>query len=196
MYTSQCGGLHGRLKVATDGTVFIPNNHCAGTGAVVVSADNGLTWAIRTVPGTVSNPNLQDPAVAVDNAGRAYFIISSATGTGSQAIVATSTDQGQTWQNTFDVGAVYGLSNIAYPAAVAGDAGRAAVAFYGSTTAGDESGHGFLGVWHLYVAETFDGVATWTPTQLTPNAPMQRGWIWMHGGVDNCRNLLRFFHVT
>src|SRR5260370_28774176 len=112
MYTSQCGGLHGRLKVATDGTVFVPNNNCGGTGAVVVSADNGLTWAIRTVPGTVSNPNLQDPAVAVDNAGRAYFIISRATRTGSQAIVPISTDPGQTSPNTLAVGVGYGLSTI------------------------------------------------------------------------------------
>jgi hypothetical protein len=196
MYTSQCGGLHGRLKVATDGTVFIPNNNCGGTGAVVVSADNGLTWAIRTVPGTVSNPNLQDPAVAIDNAGRTYFIISSATGTGSQAVVATSTDQGQTWQNTFDVGAAFGLSNIAYPAAIAGEAGRAAVAFYGTTTSGDESGTGFTGVWHLYVAETFDGGAHWTTVDATPNAPLQRGCIWMHGGVNICRNLLDFYDMT
>src|SRR5881409_3031331 len=46
-YTSQCGGLHGHVKVAPDGTVHLPNNSCAGTGAVVVSEDNGLTWSVR-----------------------------------------------------------------------------------------------------------------------------------------------------
>jgi BNR repeat-like domain/Dockerin type I domain len=196
MYTSQCGGLHGRLKVAPDGTVYIPNNDCGGAGAVVVSQDNGLTWAIRPVPNTIANPNLQDPAVAIDAAGRAYFVMASASGGNSQAVVATSDDQGQTWQNTFDVGASFGLQNIAYPAAIAGDAGRAAVAFYGSTTGGGESSTNFHGVWHLYVAETFDGGATWTTTDLTPNAPMQRGCIWMQGGADICRNLLDFFDMT
>ncbi len=196
MYTTECSALHGHPKVAPDGTVYIPNNKCGGTGGVVVSTDNGIMWVVHSVPNTVSNPNIQDPAVAVDNAGRVYFVIASATGTGSQAIVATSTDQGQNWQNTFDVGAAYGLSNIAFPAAVAGDAGRAAVAFYGSTTSGDESGNDFTGIWHLYVAETFDGGATWTTVDATPNAPIQRGCIWMHGGVDICRNLLDFFDMT
>jgi hypothetical protein len=202
MYTSQCGGIHGHIKaeestVATNGTVYVPNNDCGGQGAVIVSADNGLTWNIRPVPGTVSGQS--DPAVAIDRAGRAYFVQSSATGNGSQAIVATSTDQGQTWQNVFDVGAVYGLANVTYPAAIAGDSGRAAVAFYGSTTPGDLSANGatgFAGLWHLYVAETFDGGATWTTVDATPNAPIQRGCIWTGGGVDICRNLLDFFDMT
>jgi hypothetical protein len=202
MYTTECGGLHGHVKVeestaATNGTVYLPNNDCGGQGAVIVSADNGLTWTIRPVPNTVSGQS--DPAVAIDRAGRAYFIISSSAGNGSQAIVATSTDQGQTWQNTFDVGAAFGLANITYPAAIAGDAGRAAIAFYGSTTGGNQSqdgANGFAGVWHLYVAETFDGGATWTTVDATPNAPMQRGCIWTGGGVDICRNLLDFFDMT
>jgi hypothetical protein len=201
-----CGGLHGHVKVTPDtpatetsgqaGTVYLPFNGCNGTGAVIVSADNGATWTPRPVPNTVSNPNLQDPAVAIDRGGRAYFVMASATGNGSQAIVATSTDQGQSWQNTFDVGAAFSLANIAFPAAVAGDAGRAAVAFYGSTTGGDESGHGFAGLWHLYIAETFDGGASWRTVDATPNAPLQRGCIWMHGGVDICRNLLDFMDMT
>ena len=201
-----CGGLHGHVKVTPDtaqtetsgqaGTVYLPFNGCNGTGAVIVSTDNGATWTPRPVPNTVSNPNLQDPAVAIDRAGRAYFVMASATGNGSQAIVATSDNQGQTWQNTFDVGAAFGLANIAFPEAVAGDAGRAAVAFYGSTAGGDESGHGFAGLWHLYIAETFDGGAHWTTVDATPSAPLQRGCIWMHGGVDICRNLLDFMDMT
>src|SRR6266516_6220021 len=119
----------------------------------------------------------------------------SATG-GSNAVVATSTDRGQTWQNIYDVGAVYGLKNIAFPAAVAGGAGRAAVAFYGSTTSGDGSANNFAGGWHLYVANTFDGGLHWITTDVTPKDPMQRGCIWMHGGADICRNLLDFFDMT
>src|SRR5213080_3827470 len=204
-YTSQCGGLHGHVKVAPDGTVYLPNNSCGGTGAVVVSEDNGLTWNIRPVENATSqtraNSNLQDPAVGIDSNGRVYFAMSSSTVAGSptggsSAIVATSTDRGQTWQNIFDVGAVYGLKNIAFPAAVAGDAGRASVAFYGSTTSGDGSANSFNGVWHLYVANTFDGGRTWTTTDATPNDTLQRGCIWSHGGADICRNLLDFFDMT
>jgi hypothetical protein len=194
--TSACGGLHGHIKVAPDGTVFIPNNSCSGQGAVLVSEDNGITWNIRSVPGTTSNPNFQDPQVGIDNNGRVYFVMSSATSTGSQAVVATSDDHGVTWKNVFDVGAVYKLRNVFYPAAVAADAGRAAVAFYGSTTGGDGSANSFNGVWHLYVANTFDGGKTWTTTDATPADPLQRGCIWAHGGADICRNLLDFFDMT
>jgi len=204
-YTTQCGGLHGHVKVAPDGTVYLPNNSCGGTGAVVVSEDNGLTWSIRPVQNAVSqtraNSNLQDPAAAIDSNGRVYFAMSSSTVAGSatggsNAVVATSNDHGQTWQNIYDVGAAYSLKNIAFPAAVAGGAGRAAVAFYGSTTSGDGSANNFTGVWHLYVANTFDGGLHWTTTDATPNDPMQRGCIWSHGGADICRNLLDFFDMT
>src|SRR5438876_327127 len=114
----------------------------------------------------------------------------------SATAVATSDDHGSTWQNIFDVSAVYGLKNIRYPAAVAGDAGRAAVAFYGSTTIGDANSSSFNGVWHLYIAHTFDGGKTWTTSDATPNAPMQRGNIWTNGGANIGRNLLDFFDVT
>ena len=212
-YTSgECGGLHGHVKVGPDGTVYLPNNSCRGvtgnafqTGAVVVSEDNGITWNVRTVENstlsTRANANLQDPAVAIDNSGRLYFGMSSsnveftAIG-GSTAAVATSTDHGQTWQSIYDVGAALGLKNIAYPAATAGDDGRAAIAFYGSTTSGDDSANTFTGIWHLYVASTLDGGNTWRTVDVTPNAPMQRGCIWMHGGADICRNLLDFFDMT
>ncbi len=194
--TSACGGLHGHIKVAPDGTVFIPNNSCSGEGAVLVSEDNGITWSIRTVPGTTTNPAFQDPQVGIDDGGRVYFVMSSATSTGSQAVVAVSDDHGATWRNVYDVGAAYKLRNVFYPAAVAADAGRAAVAFYGSTTGGDGSANSFSGVWHLYVANTFDGGQTWTTTDVTPNDPMQRGGIWAHGQADISRNLLDFFDMT
>jgi len=196
-YTSQCGGLHGHVKVAPDGTVYLPNNNCGGHGAVVVSEDNGLTWQIRPVQNasaqTVANANLQDPAVGIDTSGRVYFAM--ANGNGS-AVVATSTDHGQTWQHIYNVGAIYAIKNTFYPAAVAGDAGRGSVAFYGSTTGGNGSANSFNGIWHLYAANTFDGGKTWTTTDVTPTDPMQRGCIWAHGGADICRNLLDFFDMT
>src|SRR5437899_5320602 len=110
----------------------------------------------------------------------------SAPGTGAQAVVGTSDYHGATWNNVYDVGAAYKLQNVFYPAAVAADGGRAAVAFYGSTTGGDGSANSFNGVWHLYVANTFYGGQTWTTTDVTSNDPMQRGCIWWQGGGDSC----------
>ena len=192
-----CGGLHGHVKVAPDGTVYVPFNQCDGVGSVLVSADNGITWNVRHVQnGTVSaapSASFQDPAVAVDAANKAYFIIAN---NDTQAAVLTSTDAGMTWQNLGNVSDVYGLQNIRYPAAIAGEGGKAAVAFYGTTTAGDALQGSFVGVWHLYVAHTFDGGVHWTTTDATPKAPMQRGCIWAKGGANICRNLLDFFDMT
>ena len=191
-----CGGLHGHVKVAPDGTVYVPNRACGTNSAVVVSQDNGLTWAIHTVQSaSVTNTAAtDDPAVGIDNNGVVYFLGAL---NGTAAMVATSSDQGQTWSNIYDVGAIYGVNNVAFPAAVAGDASRAAVAFYGATGGtGDSSADGFTGIWRLYVAHTFDGGAHWTTTDATPTLPMQRMGLLRGGGGPMDRNLLDFFDIT
>jgi hypothetical protein len=193
-----CTGLHGHVKVSPkDGTVYVPFNTCDGAGSVAESEDNGITWTVRHVQNgvvsTAPSASFQDPAVSIDANGRVYFAIAN---NDTQAVVATSDDHGQTWKNLFSVSDVYGLKNVRYPAATAGDMNRAAVAFYGTTTAGDALQPTFAGVWHLYVASTFDGGKHWTTTDATPNAPMQRGCIWAKGGANICRNLLDFFDMT
>jgi hypothetical protein len=202
-----CGGLHGHVKVTPDtpateangqvGTVYVPNRTCGGVNAdVVVSTDNGATWTVRPVQNS-SFPNTaatDDPAIGIDNNGLVYYL---GAVNGTAAMVATSSDQGQTWSHIYDVGAIYGVNNVAFPAAVAGDAGRAAVAFYGATGGiGDSSSDGFTGVWHLYVAHTFDSGAHWTTTDATPTLPMQRMGLLRGGGGPVDRNLLDFFDVT
>src|SRR2546429_3262706 len=57
---------------------------------------------------------------------------------------------------------------------------------------GDDQSDTFTGVWHLYVAATYDGGATWNTVDATPNDPVQRGCIWLSGGSNPCRNLLDF----
>jgi hypothetical protein len=203
MYTvSTCNGLHGHIKVAPDGTVYVPNRACGndpilngGTTAVVVSADNGITWTVKPVQnGSVPNtPATDDPGVGIDASGTVYCLFAL---NGTNAAVGMSTDQGTTWKNIFDVGAGLGLTNVAFPAAAGGDAGRAAVAFYGSKAgAGDSNADGYTGVWHLYVAETFDGGDHWTTTDATPTLPMQRMGLLRGGGGPMDRNLLDFFDL-
>jgi hypothetical protein len=192
-----CGGLHGHVKVSPkDGTVYVPNRDCAGQSAAVVSQDNGITWSVRPVQ-SAAVPNTSasdDPAIGIDSNGRVYFAFAN---NGTAAAVATSDDFGVTWHNIFNVSSVFGLKNIAFPAAVAGSAGRAAVAFYGSTTGvGDSNLGDFTGIWHLYVAHTFNGGATWTTSDLTPTLPMQRGGLLRGGDAYITRNLLDFFDVT
>ena len=115
--------------------------------------------------------------------------------------MAVSEDKGKTWKNIYDVGAAFGVHNVAFPTATAGDAGRAAVAFYGSTTpngttTGNSNDTTFTGVWHLYIAHTFNGGNTWTTSDATPKMPMQRGGLLRGGGGDVVRNLADFFDMT
>src|SRR5262249_5771911 len=83
-----CGGLHGHVKIAPDGTVYVPNRGCGAQAAVVVSTDNGATWTVRPVQsGAVSETaDLDDPAVGIDDNGVVYFLGAL---NGTAAMVAT-----------------------------------------------------------------------------------------------------------
>ncbi|HEX8474825.1 MAG TPA: sialidase family protein [Pyrinomonadaceae bacterium] len=192
---TQCGGLHGHIKVAPDGTVYVPNKSCGGKQGVVVSTDNGLTWKIRTVPGSTAGKT--DPSVGIGANNTVY--IGYADGNGHPK-VAVSRDRGATWTNTQDVGTAFGIQQTVFPAMVAGDDDRASFVFIGTPTGGDgtSTDTNFAGVWHLYVATTFDGGQTWTTVDATPNDPVQRGVICTNGTTcpSGTRNLLDFNDAT
>ena len=189
-YTDQCGGLHGHVKVGSDGTVYLPNRGCGTQQAVVVSEDNGLTWNIRRIPGSSSGTS--DPSVGTGSGGRIYFGYADGD---TKAGITTSTDQGRTWTQSLDVGAQFGINNVVFPSVVAGDNDRAAFAFLGTPTAGGLQAPRFTGIWHLYIATTYDGGATWTTVDATPNDAVQRGCVWLAGGANVCRNMLDFMDV-
>jgi len=188
-----CGGLHGHVKVAPDGTVYVPNKGCNGNQAVVASEDNGTTWQVRRNP--ASTPGDSDPAIGIGAAGTIYLGYHDSSGAPRAAV---SRDKGRTWQHDQNVGAALGIANIVFPAVVAGDDDRAAFAFLGTTTPGNyQDAESFHGVWHLYVATTYDGGLSWVTADATPDDPVQRGSICTGGttcGED--RNLLDFMDVT
>jgi hypothetical protein len=191
---TQCGGLHGHVKVdPSSGTVYVPNKGCGAGQAVAVSEDNGLHWTVRPVPG--STPGDSDPSVGIGANGTVYFGYQAADG---HARVAVSHDHGQTWVDGQDVGAQLGVQNTAFPAMVSGDDDRAAFAFLGSTTGGNyQDAATFHGDWHLYVATTLDGGRSWKTADATPTDPVQRGSICTGGTTcGNDRNLLDFMDVT
>jgi hypothetical protein len=188
-----CGGLHGHVAVGPDGTTYVPNHTCGSTSAAAVSTNNGLSWSVKPVPGTT--PSDADPSVAVGSNNTAYFAYVGADG---KPGVAVSRNHGTTWTTPSILGGEFGIKNAVFPAAVAGDDNRAAVAFLGTPTGGDyqDAAH-FKGVWHVYVATTYDGGATWQTVDATPTDPVQRGSICTGGttcGSD--RNLLDFIGVT
>jgi hypothetical protein len=187
---TQCSGLHGHIKVGPDGTAYVPNKNCNGKAGVAVSTNNGLTWTVRTVPGSTAGSS--DPSVGIGADGTLYLGWSNGDG---HAYVAVSPTQGATWSSIQDVGASLGIQNIAFPAVVAGDGDRAAFAFLGTTAGGAATGDdpSFPAVWHLYVAHTYSRGATWTTTDLTPADPVQRGTICTSGTTcGTTRNLLDF----
>jgi hypothetical protein len=191
---TQCSGLHGHVKVAPDGTAYVPNKSCNGKAGVAVSTDNGLTWTVRTVPGSTAGSS--DPAVGIGADGTLYLGWSNGDG---HAYVAVSNSQGATWSSITDVGAPLGIQNIAFPAAVAGDGDRAAFAFLGTTAGGAATGDdpAFPAVWDLYVAHTYDGGSTWQTVDVTPADPVQRGTICTSGTTcGTTRNLLDFIGIT
>ena len=187
-----CGGLHGHVKVAPDGTVYLPNKGCGDNQAVVVSEDAGMTWSVRRNP--LSTAGGSDPSVGIGAAGTVYMGYQAADGT---ARTAVSRDKGVTWTNDQNVGEQLGIKSAVFPTVVAGDDNRSSFAFLGTTTAGNFEDKAFAGVWHLYVSTTYDGGRTWTTVDATPTDPVQRGSICIGGttcGQD--RNLLDFIDVT
>ena len=211
MFTaSDCAGLHGHLKVAEDGTAIVPDKACQQAGVpfvfgghptVVVSEDNGATWNVRVVPNADSSAGVDDPSVGIswcppgvacDKAERSKHIYLGFMYTDGRPGVAVSSNKGVSWDRVVDLGAISGIKHIAFPAMAVGDPDRAAFAFLGTTTEGNYSAPEFPGIWHLYIAQTFDHGQTWTVQNVSPEGPIQRGGVC---GDGTCRNLLDFMDI-
>lgn len=210
----QCGGLHGHIKVAPDGTVYLPNKGCTGKSGMAVSTDNGLTWEVRVVPDSTEGET--DPSVGIGAGGRVYFAY---TDSNNRPFVSVSDDSGQTWGISLNLGqgVTPAITAAVFPHAVAGDNDRAAVFFLGTNSTdtldpvGDDNGGAgpnYAGTWYPYVAITCDGGKSWSVTKadnnpLDPGAPnpVQQGVICTGGtlcpeGPPDTRNLLDFNEMT
>lgn len=215
----------------------IPFHETGGKQAAIVSEDNGITWNIRPIPDSSTHGNgsadntiigTRDPSVSIDADGTVYFVYQAEdrlTGNldgkdlagDTHPKVAVSHDRGLHWDPSIDVGATVingnPIKNATFVTATAGSSGRAAVAFFGTETGGNNwpCGAGddcslnvqgeatginaralFPGVWYLYISTTFDGGKTWTTQNVTPGDPIQRGGIC---GGSTCRNLLDFMDI-
>jgi hypothetical protein len=168
----------------------------------------------------VENPDESDPSVGITKqSGWLYYGWENGhnptdlkNGDETQAMVSVSKDHGTTWSPPTDVSSSSGLHNVQFPEVIAGDDNRAAFAFLGTTTIGDDQTNAFTNMvpkpfWHLYVATTYDGGSTWTTVDATPDKPVQRGCIDLQGTtippsgrLDVCstsqRNLLDFNDIT
>lgn len=206
---AQCtGGIHGHIKVAPDGTVYVPNSSCStggGINGVAVSTDNGITWTNYTVPHSTGS---LDPSLGVglNNVGKPLGQTTNTIYLGwisgdNHPHIAVSTNRGQTWLREKDMGAAIGVKAAVFPVVVAGDDNRAAFGYLGTTTPGDyQDDNNFKGVWHLYIATTYDAGNTWITIDATPDDPVQVGSICINGTTcgaldpfnPSSRNLLDF----
>jgi hypothetical protein len=227
-----CGGLHGHIHVAPDGTAWLPVNQCNGTQGGAFSTTGGMPsvaaptgWTQFIVKKTVADANgpafeaksqIQgaDPSIAIDANNTVYYAYvnnepvapgNPLEGHARVAVGTLNTATGViTWIRSVDLGATHGIVNAAEIEAVGGSAttgnlssGRAAVGFLGTDTPGDYQALGFTGKWYAFISSTFDGGATWTTVNATPNDPVQSmTGIWQQGGGAQDRNLLDFNEIT
>jgi hypothetical protein len=220
--TTKCGGLHGHVHVAADGTVWLPVNQCAGQQGGAFSTVSGNTWNEFIVAGnndvnggaafsSATQTHGADPSIGLDANSTAYYcyVNNEAGGTEGHVHVAVGKNTGSvtspaiTWIRDVDIGASHGIVNAAETEAVGGSAGRAACGFIGtnvpdSTGATYENGN-FTGVWYIFIATTYDEGRTWVTVNATPNDPVQNHTgIWQGGGSgeNGDRNLLDFNEIT
>jgi hypothetical protein len=192
-----CTGLHGHLKIAPDGTAYLPNFQCfvpdGPPRAALVVADPGpvLSFQVRRLPKNTTTADFDsDPAVAIDAKGTAYLAWEDAS---NNVMVAVTKDRAKTYTNIQDLGKAFHIKNATMPAAVGGSAGRAAIAFLGTPTEAPKAKDGKpennlrsfdpdrgdpKGGWHLYVATTYDYGKNWVTVDATPSDPVQRDCIW------------------
>lgn len=193
VYTvAQCAGIHGHVRVAPDGTVYLPSKACGPNVAISVSTDAASTWTQHPVPD--SQPSIRDPSVAIATDNTAYFCYSDGD---RNARVAVTKDRGATFQNITDLGKEMGIKHVMFTHAIAGDGDRATCAYVGTNTEGNPVALDFPGVWYLYFSTTYDGGKTWVTVNATPTDPVQGvGGIWNSGGGNVNRNLLDFNEMS
>lgn len=188
-----CAGLHGHVKVSADGTAYLPNANCGGKAGGGISTNSGLTWSSYVIPGSSQPATGFDPSVGTTPDNTLYEAWQ---GADNHTYVAKSTNHGSSWSTPVDVGASLGVVNSTFQSVIAGDNGRVAVAYLGSTTPGNPFAQSWNGVWDLYVSTTYDGGATWTTVKATTD-PVQRGWMCADGTTcGSGRNLLDFMDVN
>lgn len=182
------------------GNVYIPMYMCDGEGyiGVGVSHDYGLTWKFVVAaedPGTCYDV---DPGLWADTEGTVYLAYHRPDG----VKYVHSKDAGETWSAPVVVSPPTLLSFV-HVDAVAGDAGRLAIAYRATpdTRKAPDLADGWA-AWHLYV--TFvENATTSTPSIRTalvndPNDPIQRGPICTDGlfCYAGTRNLLDFIDIA
>lgn len=156
------------------------------------SVDSGQTWMLKLAYQAPNNVSIAHvfPSLALDHAGNLYIAFSD----GATSFLIHSTDGGLSWSSPVRVNAGANAKTTVEPWVVAGDAGRVAVFFYGTS---DPSFNSSSAHWSIYMAQTQNALAS-VPTFNISAATgvMHIGAICNNGlaCASGTRNLLEYFY--
>ena len=166
-----CGGLHGHGATDSAGRVFIPKGHC-GFPWIAISEDGAQSWKRVRVSDKVGAAGTH-LAVATDKADNLYFVWWDATD--RLPYLATSSDHGNTWSKPLMI-APPGVHETNFPVIEAGDEGRIAINFPGTTVDNPDDKKR---PWNQYIVASTNALAAdplFVSTTANPvNDPMHRG---------------------
>ena len=166
-----CGGLHGHGDTDSEGRVFIPKGHC-GYPWVAISEDGAETWKRVKVSNSIGAASTHI-AVATDAADNVYVVWWDPQD--HLPYLSISTDHGDTWGTPLMI-APPGVKEVNFPVVEAGDAGRVAINFPG-TTVGDQDDE--KRPWNQYIVASTNALAAnplFVSTTANPvDDPIHRG---------------------
>lgn len=193
------GGLHGDIISDHEGVLYIPKRHCEGF-ILARSMDSGLSWTTTPVGADAGGSECRKNAdLAVDRQGHVYGVWP---GADNHLYLSTSRDKGETWLEKSFRASPAAVNMTTMPAIVAGDEGRIAMAYYGTSDGArgpDEVSED--AIWHLYVTYSLDAMSE-NPTFVTIQAtedPIQIGGVSTNSSCDappGSRNLLDFIDAV
>jgi hypothetical protein len=156
------------------------------------SVDAGQSWMLKLVYQAPDNVSIAHvfPSLALDHAGNLYVAFSD----GVNSYLTSSTTGGEAWTTPVRVNAGANAKTTVEPWVVAGDAGRVAVFFYGTS---DASFNSSTAQWSIYMAQSQNALAA-VPTFAISAATgvMHIGAICNNGlaCASGTRNLLEYFY--
>jgi hypothetical protein len=193
-----CSSLTGHIQTDSKGNLFVHSawNEVAGCGipAVAVSTDGGTTWTDYTVSSAIKD-NFNQTSLSVDTSGNLYDVWQD--DTHNLPYLSVSHDLGKTWSTPVMV-APPGVKTTNFPDIAAGDDGRVALSFPGSTDA-DANANGSTAPWSYYVVfsdNALDAAPTFT-SQIAQIPAAAGGGTIMHRGAchGRCGGLFDFLDI-
>ena len=182
-----CNALHGHVEFDSEGRVFVPGR-CGGFPALAISENGGRTWQQVRASTKIGSADTHT-AVAVDREDNLYFVWFDPTH--RRPYLSTSTDHGKTWSAPLMI-APPGVFEVNFPEIVAGEAGRIAITFPGSTM-NDRADR--TRPWNTYVIVSTDALS---PNPLfvaeaanPPADPIHRGTC----GPGRCAGMFDFLDI-